>query len=376
VKKHIYPIVYTAILILALFFPFDFDSRVNHAEWAKSENGIQIEERGQLISTANSLGLYEKLIQGSGLTLEVWLKTEDLMQDGPARILTYSVDPNFRNFTLAQSEDRLIMRLRTEQTDLNGVFPHMAVPRVFEASEKTHIVVTYDFQKQCVYINGEKRTCDNTPGGNFSNWDPEFRLVLANEASGDRPWLGDVYYAAIYDRALTRAEITRQFSRGMAMVGLSDSNDSGTDNHPIVRYRFDQKRGGKVIDTGTAGLNLDLDIPARLPLTADMFSISQLSKMKDNLFSLYTLSHILLFIPVGVFFHRRLKRRFTSAFTTVLFVLIIGVIGSFALEILQPFLTSRTSSLVDVMANLIGLSIGIIIDRLRMKRGAFVVAKR
>ena len=363
-KNHILPICYTVILVLALFFPFDFDSRANHATWLGPENGIQVKERGQLISTANPLGLYEKLTQGSGLTLEVWLKTDDLMQDGPARILTYSVDPNLRNFTLAQSEDCLVMRLRTERTDLNGVFPHMAVPHVFEASEKTHIVVTYDFHEQCVFIDGEKRTCDNIIGGDFSNWDPEFRLVLANEASGDRPWLGDVYYAAIYDRALAGDEISQLFSRRIAMPGRSVSDDAGTADQPIVRYRFNQKKGNTVIDTGTAGINLD--IPDRLPLTSDMFSVSQLSKLNDTFFSQYTLSHIFLFIPFGLFFHHRLKPRFTSAFKTVFLVLIIGIIVSFVLEILQPFLTSRTSSLIDVMANLIGLSIGIILDRLRL----------
>ena len=42
--------------------------------------------------------------------------------------------------------------------------------------------------------------------GKLSGWDRNFRLSLANELTGDRPWLGELDLVAIYDRALTRTK--------------------------------------------------------------------------------------------------------------------------------------------------------------------------
>ena len=50
--------------------------------------------------------------------------------------------------------------------------------------------------------------------GTLSNWSDSFPLVLANEVTGERPWLGTFYLVAIYDRALTAKEVTRNFQAG------------------------------------------------------------------------------------------------------------------------------------------------------------------
>ena len=41
----------------------------------------------------------------------------------------------------------------------------------------------------------------------WSSWDPTFRLVLGNEATGDRPWRGQLLDVALYDRILGPGEI-------------------------------------------------------------------------------------------------------------------------------------------------------------------------
>ena len=37
-------------------------------------------------------------------------------------------------------------------------------------------------------------------------------LALANELTEDRPWLGEFYLVAIYDRALSQDEVSRNFN--------------------------------------------------------------------------------------------------------------------------------------------------------------------
>jgi hypothetical protein len=67
-----------------------------------------------------------------------------------------------------------------------------------------------------LYIDGEL-VQKVKAGGNCSNWDANFPLVLANELNepadetGQRKWLGNFYLVAVYSSALTAEEVRRHF---------------------------------------------------------------------------------------------------------------------------------------------------------------------
>jgi hypothetical protein len=50
-----------------------------------------------------------------------------------------------------------------------------------------------------------------TISGNLGNWNPGYGLVLANEWSGGRPWLGSFDLVAIYDRPLDSQEVWQNY---------------------------------------------------------------------------------------------------------------------------------------------------------------------
>ncbi len=78
-------------------------------------------------------------------------------------------------------------------------------------TEPTHIVYTRDKQGQAaMYIDGQLIASKAVPG-ELTNWDPGFRLALANELTGDRPWLGEYYGVAVWDSAWTAEEGRRTF---------------------------------------------------------------------------------------------------------------------------------------------------------------------
>jgi hypothetical protein len=60
--------------------------------------------------------------QAEVLILDVWLRSDDLQQEGPARIVTFSESLLQRNFTLGQTGDALDLRIRSQATGLNGTF--------------------------------------------------------------------------------------------------------------------------------------------------------------------------------------------------------------------------------------------------------------
>ena len=68
------------------------------------------------------------------------------------------------------------------------------------------------------YLNGVDPLGVRRPnlGGSLGNWGPasNYRLAVGNELTQNRPWRGEVYLIAIYDRALNAADVQRNFGAG------------------------------------------------------------------------------------------------------------------------------------------------------------------
>ncbi|MBN2306142.1 MAG: hypothetical protein JXQ72_16785 [Anaerolineae bacterium] len=167
----------------------------------------------------------------NALTIEAWIAPASMSQTGPARIVTLSRDPYWRDFTLGQelfgtqSVSFFEVRLRTTTRTQNGKPALVALQGALEP-RLVHVVYTRDAAGTAIlYVDG----VENTVGivdGNLSNWDAYYRLALANEMTGDRPWFGDYYLVAVYDRALTAAEVNQNLLAG------PDAGDSGNDGPP------------------------------------------------------------------------------------------------------------------------------------------------
>jgi hypothetical protein len=159
------------------------------------------------------------------ITIEAWVKPANTTQDGPARIVTLSQDPYNRNFMLGQGlwgtqpSALYNVRLRTTGTTDNGQ-PSLSSPDGSLTTDLTHVVYTRDASGVArVYVDDVQRA-SLTVGGDFSNWDESYRLALANELTGDRPWLGEFRLVAIYSRALSQAEVSQNFEAGADSGGM------------------------------------------------------------------------------------------------------------------------------------------------------------
>ena len=65
------------------------------------------------------------------------------------------------------------------------------------------------------------------------NWNPNYTFVLGNETSNNRLWLGQIKLVAIFDRALTPAQILQNYQAGAVdkftlRFGLDDWLDAGS----------------------------------------------------------------------------------------------------------------------------------------------------
>ena len=179
------------------------------------------------------------------VTLEAWIVPANVSQDGPARILSISASKTERNLTLGQglygtqAPDVYITRLRTTQSSVNGL-PAVVTPAATAVTALTHVAYTRRADGQAVlYVNGQDRGVLNIDGA-FSNWDERMPLLLANELTEDRPWLGVLRLAAIYSRALTAAEVVHNYEAGtagdavvLAEFGLLSGSAYGVAPHTV-----------------------------------------------------------------------------------------------------------------------------------------------
>jgi VanZ family protein len=339
--------------------PFDFDSPIalNGARWVNM--GIDFPAPGIIRSPSPPNGLAASLKKGTGLTLEVWAAASDSKQGGPARIVSYSKDTGSRNFTLGQQGRDLIMRLRTARTGDNGTNPQAVVKDVVASKALKHIVVTYDFSRQTIYIDGRRHLRAAIPGGDFSNWDSGHDLLLGNETTGNRPWLGRLSLVAIYDRALTPGEIRRRFDAGPTAGPKVRPHANGA----IATFDLAHK-GEPIADLNGTRAELNLWMPSYFIQAGREFLEWPEPMIPSSLSdSIEIAANVSLFVPLGLLVYLACIARWGRGRTSILFTLSVGGCSTLSLEVAQWFLPGRASSARDVVANLVGTALGIVAAR-------------
>jgi len=161
-------------------------------------------------------GLLSSLRQTGEMTIEALITASVPRQSGPARIITYSSGPTSRNFTLGQSEDRLVLRLRTPSTGPNGVPPELDLGRL-PAHEPVHVMAAYAEGRLVAHVNGKQVFSSHAVQGDFSNWE-EQRLLFGDERGGGRAWLGHLEGVALYNRMLEPDEAAENYQAAMARL--------------------------------------------------------------------------------------------------------------------------------------------------------------
>jgi hypothetical protein len=176
------------------------------------------------------------------------------------------------------------------------------------------------------------------------------RLLVGNSVYGKHPWRGDIYGLALYRHTLTLREAALHFNRWSKDRSLSFAGD----DHPFALYLFDEKEGTRALDH--SGANLNLEIPSRMqvletrilapPWNNFNFNRGFIMDAIINLIGFIPFAFILSAILVGA--GGALEKR--AVLITVAFCFLV----SLTLEILQAWMPSRSSSLLDLMLNTIG----------------------
>jgi hypothetical protein len=194
------------------------------------------------------------LIKTTGAySIEVWASPANVTQT-KANIVSYSGSDTSRDVTLGQNAAQYQAATRSDKTDTNGAPPLLtSATGDFAQAALQHVVLTYDpVNGQKIYVNGQPTgDVDPNGGGALANWDDTFALVLGNETTGDKQWLGEVRFLAIHDSALSPAQVQQNYAAGVgqryyllfdvsSVVGLPQSyilvTASQYDNYSYLFY--------------------------------------------------------------------------------------------------------------------------------------------
>ena len=185
---------------------------VQNVTW--SPGHLSIDTGTAIRSAGAATKIFSGIRSTNAMSLEAWVRPSTLVVTGtaPDRIVTMSDSASRRNFLLGQDATEYAGRYRIEGAN-NGdptVYSTAGTARL----ELTHVIFTHEPDgTEVFYINGEKNSTTSRPGGT-STWDATYPLVIANEATPGREWLGELHLVAIYERALTEEEARQNFDAG------------------------------------------------------------------------------------------------------------------------------------------------------------------
>ena len=221
--------------------PLDlFINKPLNTKWIPGQ-GLRVSGNTIISTEEKPTKIIDALSSSNEVTLEAWVKTSKIEQTGPARILSLSESIFDRAITLGQSGNAAsfdyMIRVNTSATDANGV-PEEGTAEKFVVKNLHHVVYTRDRQgNEKLFVNGFEMY-SGVRSGDFSSWNENNRLVLANEVSGDRPWEGIYYLVAIYDEALPDAEVKQNYKSGFGRIQFTSYLDDLEPNTPYYLLPF------------------------------------------------------------------------------------------------------------------------------------------
>lgn len=223
------------------------DLKINNTNAVKwTQDGLKVVSPVMIKSTKPSRQLANTCRNSDELTIDMWITPANVQQDGPARIVSMSNTTTSRNFTIGQGQwknrpkDVFDVRLRTTETNANGE-PSLVSKRGAVKAAKVHLLYSRQSDGTTqLYVDGVKVATGRVQG-ELNGWNNGYSLLLANEATGDRPWLGTYHRLAIYCEALEPSEAPGTENRtAAAEFDLLDEAEPSPDELDVTTEQLDE----------------------------------------------------------------------------------------------------------------------------------------
>jgi hypothetical protein len=332
-------------ILIAGLWPFH--STKNEVDWLENENGIRFGHHGSIVSSGAFRANVSK--EDTSSSIEISLKPEQI--NGTNTILTFEGSGSPRvSFGLQQYLSGLVALhngVHREGSTRDATF---GVKGVFRHGEPVFVTLTSGSQNTFLYVNGVPTDVSRT--FRLSSKDLSGQLVLAN-STRNNSWAGQFLGLAIYHQQLTPAQVTAHYA---TWARNQWPTVAGRDEGLWARYLFNERKGNRVHDQ--LGNAPDLVIPEHFVVLHPPFFQFPWHEYRASWSYWKDVGiNIIGFIPLGfvfVAYFSSVRGVHWPLATTI----VTGFCLSLAIEALQAFLPTRSSSMTDVITNTLGTIIG------------------
>ena len=342
-------------------WPFNFLPR-NRTQWIGPSAGLHFDQYGQVYSEL-SWALSDSANSGNfPFTIELWLHPAEIDYPGFGPIFSIVGSSEKNNFTIAQSGPDLVVQGSFRERSNIRKFRQLWLDDACRSSHPLFVTIA----------SGEKGTSlywvNNSFHAKNYSYSPEKyfgRLLVGHAPSGDGAWSGDITRLAVYDRVLSADEIQAQYQGWKYGTPFMVRGARAL-------YTFEEGSGNVARDHSGAAPELVLPVRFR-PLHPTVLEMPHPFKRSDVVDSVV---NILGFVPFGFLFCAYIHDVPPhSAARAILGAVIVGALTSLGIELLQIFLPSRDSSLLDLLNNTLGMTLGSVLQVLVHRRWAEMISR-
>jgi glycopeptide antibiotics resistance protein len=355
----IWLVIYAGILLIGLW-PFNFWPE-NKVEWLKDQNGIHFYGQSIIYSEkeiSNSTSFQSSSPPFSSITIEILVQPDRENFHYTPHILSLRDSKTFEVLFLEQWQSNLGIQNKILDPNKRWISKNIGLKNVLQKGRKRFISITSDDKKTSIYVDGKlARTYPSLSLLSSKNKTMSYDLLLlGNSMTGKQYWEGNLFGLAIYNRALTHRQIIKHF------LSWSNEKQSSFMNEKdlVAFYPFNERSGNRVYDH--IG-DRHLLIPFRFEVLQKTILTPPWQNFRlDRSFLTDILTNILGFIPLGFFFSAYLWIRKSRSIYQLLFLpVLFAGFTSLAIELFQVYLPTRSSQLIDVITNILGTLIGVIL---------------
>jgi hypothetical protein len=350
-----------AVLFVILFFglrPKGYHFS-NDVTWLSKQPGIRFNGYGIVYTDPIKELSKAGGINANGFSIEIALKSAKYQKHGFNFLFAIHDGDDGKQLLIGQYRSSLIV-MNGEDYDHSRKTKRIAIKLAEELPIPQFVTITTEKDATSIYLDGRRvrRQRDLTlkiPEGENA------RLLLGNSVYGRHSWEGDVLGLAVYWHPLSEQDVEKHFKHWFKDGSFLFANKY----EPALLYVFDEKKGERAIDH--AGGNIDFQIPSKMKiLNKKVLSFSWRRLTFNAEFFEDLIVNLMGFIPLGFFLNATFVKT-GGAFQRhgVLITVVFCFFASIFIEILQAWIPSRSSDVLDLMLNTLGGGLGALLIRIK-----------
>jgi VanZ family protein len=335
--------LWSGIFVTGLW-PFNFYPR-NRTRWIQAGNGLHFDAYSQTYSTVLWTLNESSGTEDLSFTIELWLRVGETRHTKTSTIFSVHGASDDHDLSIVQSGPDLVVRGYFRDRNSGRQFRQLWLHDAGRSSQPIFMTITSSQKGTILYWDANPQQPER-----YASLFPERylgRLLLGDAPGGNDPWTGDILGLAVYGRALPADEIAQHYRDWL-------QHKPHLQQGARALYTFDERAGELVHNRSGSAPNLI--IPARFkPLHPTVLALPR----PFRLHRIDTVVNVLGFIPLGFFLCAYLgDAKHHSARNAFAQTIILGAVTSLGIELLQVFLPTRDSSLLDVVNNVVGTTVG------------------